>query len=179
MKQIILIILILPFIMAGCQKTGNQQSTSGTSRIDNTLYGAGPYYAYGFCVTTGLSISTEPDPVDVITINTDVSIDGSIIMIYFSTNNFDNSFFLFGQYADATSAVNAFKALKSFSDPQWTATGDQVMANQIWLYKTSKNTYAKLRIISTTAGKKNNIPYGACEFEWVYQSNGTLTFNAK
>ena len=99
--------------------------------------------------------------------------------MFFSTDNFKDSFYRYGEYADATAASLVFKDLKSFSVSQWTAMGDSVKPNQVWLFKTSAEKYAKLRIISTGAEKRDNWPFVECTFEWTYQPDGSLTFPGK
>jgi hypothetical protein len=175
MKRIFLIIFIALIAITGCKKNSGP-GLSGTETIDNKLYGTGPYYALGFSFTAGKKISTLNSPLDVITIN---AYPGNFDKTYFDAQNFDNSFFLYGTYADATAATLAFKNLTSFNVTQWKATGDGVKADQIWLFKTSNNTYVKFRIISTFGEVRNSIPFVECIFEWVHQPDGSLTFQGK
>ena len=178
MKGIYLTILIVLFALTGCKKKDSPK-LSGTDTIDNILYGTGPYYGFGFYVPTGKNISTSGNPQDVITILADNDINNNVREIYFAANNYFNSFYRFGQYADSAATLLAFKNLTSFTDPSWIEIGDSVKANQVWLFKTSAGTYAKLRIISTVEEKRNNLPYAECTFEWVHQPDGSLTFPGK
>jgi hypothetical protein len=178
MKKIYPIIIILAVVLTGCKKNDNPK-TAGSITIDNLLYGSGPYYAMGFSVTTGLKVSTSSSPLDVITIMADNDVNNNVRKIYFSTLNFTTSFSLYGQYADATAASQAFRDLRSFTEPIWVAIGDLLKPNQIWLYRTSNGKYAKIRIISTVGEKRDNKAYAECAFEWVYQPDGTLTFLSK
>jgi hypothetical protein len=173
--------IVIPFflIILACCKKNDSPRLSGTDTIDNILYGTGPYYALGFSFPESKKVSTLNNPIDVITINADIAVDGSIRMIYFATGNFDNSFFLFGEYNDSATAASAFNNLTSFSEPQCTALGIQVKMNQIWLYRTSLDKHVKIRTISTVAEKRDNKPYAECAFEWVYQPDGSLTFPGK
>jgi hypothetical protein len=180
MKRIILISVGLLVLLTGCIKDGKPMF-SGTITIDNILYGAGPYYAKGFSVPTGTLESTLNNPLDLITILEDHDIDYNVRKLYFSTSNYKNSFSLFGNYNNESSASQVFNNLTSFSIPSWVELADSVRANQIWLYKTSSNNYAKIRVISTYTEKRDNMvfPYAECKFEWVYQPNGTTTFPGK
>ena len=178
MRGIYLIIFVVLFALTGCKKN-DSPGLSGTDTINNTLYGAGPYYANGFSFTSGKKLSTLNKPPPDITIEADIAVDGSIKNLYFSTNNFYNSFSLFGVYTDATQASQVFKSLTSFSITQWNPLGNNVIANQIWIFKTNIETYAKFRIISTVGEMRNNIPFAECTFEWVYQPDGSLTFPGK
>jgi hypothetical protein len=175
MKRILLIGAIVILTLPGCKKNDGPK-LSGTETIDNTFFGTGPYWAMGFSFSAGSKVSTLKSPTDVITIN---AFPGNFDKSYFDCQNFENSFFLFGSYSDATSALFAFKNLTSFSVSQWSATGDAVKPNQIWLFKTSLGTYSKFLIKSTVGEMRNNIPFVACTFDWVYQPDGSLTFPLK
>lgn len=177
MKRIFFIILILSVIVTGCKKD-NKPQFSGTITINNVLYGSGPYYALGFSVPDGKKVSTLPDPLNVISILAFPDANDNI-KIYFNTTGPRNSFNIYGQYSDAASASLAFKNLISFADPQWTETADSVKVNQIWLYRTSSDRYAKIRVTNTVAEIRNSKPYGECTLEWVYQPDGSLTFPGK
>ena len=175
MRKICLISAFILLTIAGCKKD-NGPRLSGTDTIDNKLYGTTAYYAYGFSFPAGGKISTLSSPLDVFTIN---AYPGNFNKTYFDAQNFSNSFFRYGTYADAAAASEAFKNLTTFSVPAWKATGDSVRVNQIWLFRTSTETYAKFRIISTVGEIRDIIPYVECTFEWVYQPDGSLTFPAK
>jgi hypothetical protein len=177
MRRTYLILLVSLFIVSGCKKNNNS-GYSGTETINNILYGSGPYYAMGFSIPTGQKVSTLNSPLDVITILADADINDNVRKIFFATDNFDNSFYRFGQFADAASASLAFKNLTSFTNPNWIAEGDSVKSNQVWLFRTSTNKYAKILVKSTVAEKRDK-PYAECTFEWVYQPDGSLTFPGK
>jgi hypothetical protein len=183
MRRINLFILILFLTLSGCKKS-ESPPLSGTTTIDNLLLNTKPdntgaWYGYGFSVTQGKNVSTLENPPDVITIQADFDINYNVRKLYFSTNNFFYSFYRYGQYPDAATASLAFKNLTSFTDPPWTELADSVKANQIWLYKTTSFGYAKLRVISTVAEKRDNKPFASCTFEWVYQPDETLIFPGK
>jgi hypothetical protein len=178
MKKYVLIISVLLLVLAGCKKT-NEMKQSGTQTIETTLYGTGPYYALGFSFSLAQKISTLDDPGPDVTLLADVDIDGTIRRLMLQTDNFKNSFYKFGEYPDATAAESAFTSLKSASVAQWSEVADTVRANQIWLFRTASEKYAKFRIVSTIAEQRSGTAYGSCTFEWSYQPDGTLTFPGK
>jgi hypothetical protein len=178
MKKLFSIIFLALFALTGCKKDDNPK-LSGTDTINNTLYGTGPYYAMGFSIYDARNVSTSDNPPDIITILADNDINYNVRKIYLATSNYFNSFYLFGKYADSQSAIQAFKNLTSFTDPDWTEIGDSVKANQVWLFRTSISTYVKLRTVSTVGETRNNKPYAECTFEWVYQPDRSLTFPGK
>ena len=180
MKSLIIILIGFSLLAAGCKKN-DKPALSGIITIDNILYGSGPYYANGFSVPTGSIMSTLNNPLDLVTILEDHDVNYVVRKVFFSTSNYENSFSLYGSYNDESSAIQAFNDLKSFGTPAWSEIADSVMANQVWLYRTSSGKYAKIRVISTFTEKRDNMvfPYAECTFEWVYQPDGTKTFSGK
>lgn len=179
MRRIYLISAFVLVIMAGCKKD-KYPMYSGTMTISNEAVDQN-YSVYGFYVPTGEKLKNLNNQEDLIIIQPDFAVDYTVRKLFFSSNNLNNSFSRYGQYPDAAGATQAFKNLTSFSVPQWKELGDTIKANQIWLYKTSGEKYAKLRIISTFTEKRQSMPfpYAECTFEWVYQPDGSLTFPGK
>jgi hypothetical protein len=179
MKELCFIILLVLLTLSGCKKNDNSRNY-GTMTISNEAADQN-YSVYGFYVPTGQKVLNLSNQQDVITIQPDFKVDYTVRKLYFAANNLYNSFYQFGKYSDGAAASQAFKNLTSFSSPQWDQLGDSVMANQIWLFKTSDEKYAKLRIISTFTEKRAAMPfpYAECTFEWVYQPDGSLTFPGK
>ena len=153
---------------------------SGTITINNEAADEN-YNVYGFYVPTGEKLKNLSTKENLITIQPDFAVDYTVRKLFFSDNNLNNSFSRFGQYSDASVATNAFNNLTSFSVSQWLELGDSIKANQIWLYKTGEEKYAKIRIIGTFTEKRSGMPfpYAECTFEWVYQPDGTQTFPGK
>ena len=180
MKKINLVILIVLLIVSGCKKN-DKPERSGTVTLDNKLYGTTTYYGLGFTFSTAQITSTLNVPPADITIDAfNVNVSGhDSLVLFFYTNSLLPSFFYYASYPDATAATQAFKNLTTFSPPQWTDLGDNVNANQIWLFKTSYDTYAKLRVVSTVRGPGPIKPAAECTFEWVYQPDGSQTFPGK
>ncbi len=178
MRRLLAISVIFLSLFTGCRKE-NGSANSGTSTIYNTLYGTGPYYALGFSFSLGRELSTLGDPKPDITLIADADIDGTIRRLLLQTENFKSSFYMYGQYPDAAGASAAFTNLVTASVPAWEEWGENIAANQIWIFRTSSEHYAKFRIINTVAGKSGGTAYAECTFEWVYQPDGTLTFPAK
>jgi hypothetical protein len=179
MKKRTASILFILFALTGCKKNDGPK-LSGTMTISNEAADKN-YSVYGFSVPTGQKVLNLYNQQDVIIIQPDYNVDYSVRKLYFTSNNLINYFGRFGQFPDVAAATLAFKNLTSFVSPKWTETGDSVKANQIWLYKTSGEKFAKLRIISTFTEKRPNMPfpYAECTFEWTYQPDGTQTFPGK
>jgi hypothetical protein len=176
MKRSILFLFLALLVFSGCRKD-DATRTSGIDSIDNTIYGTGPYYAKGFSFSGATKISTldNPGPDIVIYVNS----VNTVSTLTFQANNLDPSFYKIGDYPDAASAITAFNDLKSVGTYQWVDMAEPVNSNQVWLYRSGNEQYAKIRIISTKNEIRNNLPFGECTFQWVYQPDGSLTFPGK
>lgn len=178
MRNSLYYIVLLSFLFHCSCKKDEPAPTTGTVTIDNTTIDQ-IYNVNGFLFSESRKISTVGNPADVLTISAEVDINNEITRITFNVNTYLESFFLFGEYSNATAASVAFENLKSFSNPQWIDPPVEVKLNQVWLFRTTQNKYAKIRVVNTVAEKRNNIPYAECTFEWEYQPDGTLTFPGK
>lgn len=175
MAKFIISIGLITVLLAGCKKD-ETAPLSGIITIDNKrMQGSGTYYIMGFTFATASKVSTLSQP------GPDISlvVDRGSGIITLQTGNFNDSFFKYGEYADASTAEQAFDALTSFGQVQWKGLAEPVMINQIWIFRTSTNHYAKIRIISISTKDTGGEIEAECTFEWVYQPDGTLTFPGK
>ncbi|MFN8240097.1 MAG: hypothetical protein U0X39_05010 [Bacteroidales bacterium] len=177
MKKLAVILLAI-LILPSCKKE-KDPVWSGTVTINNILYGSGPYYAKGLSVKTGAIVSTLDGAEDVISVLADANLDNTVRMVYMAVSNFENAFFKYGTYADATAASAAFDGLTSFDQPAWEPWATNLAANQVWLFRTSQDTYAKILVTAATGEKRDDKAFAECTIKWVYQPDGTLTFPAK
>ena len=176
MKRVSIILLAIFLILTGCKKD-KTPSLSGTVTIDNNLEGNDKtgYYAYGFSFVLAKKVSTVDNPPPDITIDN----DGTPANLVLQANNFKDSFYKAGEFADATAAQQAFKNLTSLPVPQpayWSEWAYLIKPNQIWIYRSGTEHFSKFRIISTNSEPRVPRDFAECTFEWVYQPDGSLTF---
>ena len=178
MKIQVFILLAIFSILTGCTKKEPTRS-SGIDTIDNITYFSSTttYYNYGFLFSGAKLVATTITPGPDITIF--VNVDNVTPTLTLQTNNQNPSFFKVGDYADATTAQAAFDGLKTVSATQWQYMADPLNDNQVWIYKSGNNNYAKIRIVSTINETRQSVPYGECTFQWVYQPDGSSTFPSK
>jgi hypothetical protein len=162
-------------LLISCSRK-DDPDTSGTATINNELtldQQHQTYINYGFLFSEGKLVSNidVPSP-DII-----VYRDGTTISL--EANNLKNSFSKYGEYTDLSSAKDAFNKLTSASASQWLASAVPLKENQVWLYRSGTDKYAKIRIISIKTEIRGTFEYAECNFEWVYQPDGTLTFPGK
>jgi hypothetical protein len=173
MKTSTYILFVFLLFFYGCKKEPSR--TWGTHTVDNLRYNENSTYAvHGFSFSKAAIVSTESQP------GPDFTVDVNSNYLIFMTNNQSPSFYKYGEYTDEAQTKIAFVNLKSFTFNQAIDIAGPVLPNQIWIYKSGRDTYAKMRIVSTKLEKRENlgqmIDYGECTFEWVYQPDGSLTF---
>jgi hypothetical protein len=174
MKMISKIIMLSVVLLTGCKK-GNIPRTSGTDTIDNMIYKSTIYYVYGFSFTKAGKVPTTatPGPDFVLYANPDT------IRLNLQAINLKDSFSKVDDYPDAASSIKAFKNLTTVGSVQWITMADPVEANQIWLYRTNDDKYAKIRIVTTVYKILDSQIYGQITFEWLFQPDGSYTFPAE
>jgi hypothetical protein len=175
MKHGIFAICSIMIILSGCDGNDKPPKNSGTVTIDNSLYGTGPYYAIGFNFALAEKISSISTP------RPDVILEsgGSTDLFILQTQPGINGFSLAGEYPDEASARQAFNNLTSPVVNDWEDWANPVRPNQVWVYRSAAEHYAKIRIISTFSEVRDSRIYAECTFEWVYQTDGSLTFPGK
>jgi hypothetical protein len=176
MKRVSVILILLAIILAGCRKV-EPIPRSGIVTIDNIRQLSTTAFVYGFSFSQAKLISNLGNPHADITLY--VNTDNQIGRLTLSADNFNPSFYKAGDFADVAAAETAFSDLKSITVTQWQDFADPIDVNQIWIYRTGSDTYAKIRIISTINETRQGVVYGECTFQWVYQPDGTLTFPGK
>ncbi|HSL86365.1 MAG TPA: hypothetical protein VK861_05485 [Bacteroidales bacterium] len=177
MRRYLIFILLIVFV-TGCRKD-KDPSLSGTVTIDNNLYGDGPYYAFGFSFASAGKVSTLENPPPDVTLVAETDILGNILKMNLQTTNFRSSFYRAGEYANASEARQAYDNLTSATVTQWNDDADAIEENQIWIFRSRDEKYAKFLITDTYSEKKDTWPYAECTFSWAYQPDGTLTFPGK
>ena len=173
-----LIFILLTFLVAGCRKD-KDAPLSGTFTIDNNLYGDGPYYAFGFSFISAGKVSTLDDPPPDVTLVAVTDLYGNILKLNLQTTNFKSSFYKAGEYANASDARQAYDNLTSATVTQWEDDADAIEENQIWIFRSRNEKYAKVLITDTFSEERDIWPYAECTFNWAYQPDGTLTFPGK
>jgi hypothetical protein len=171
-----LYILSAVFItLSACTKVESTR-TSGTDTIDNTVY-LPTYYAYGFKFSDAKLVSNLANPgADIVLY---VNKDTSPFRLTLQADNLKPSFYKVGDFANEAAAITAFDNLKTVSVSQWSDMADPIKDNQVWIFRTGSEKYAKIRIVSTINETRQGIAYGECTFQWVYQPDGTATFSGK
>jgi len=182
MRNTIFIVLLFSLLLSSCKKNnGTDTDTSGTATIDNNLTldpKLQTYVNYGFLFSEAKLVSNVGAPKPDITISNDGTLNNLIIQA-----KINSRFYKAGEYINANLAIQAFNNLTSVSVPQWEDWAFSIKPNQVWIFETADEHYAKIRIIETISEIRSqpelNWKWAECTFEWVYQPDGTLTFPGK
>jgi len=146
--------------------------------LDNKLYGSAPYYSLGFTFSDAKKVSTLANPGPDITIEAGVLEGGVSVVPFLEANTLEPAFGFIGQYSTSAEAEAAFNTLVSAGSPTWIDMGAPLAANQVWVFRTGDDTYAKLLILSLSLNTGVNPYFASCTFKWVYQPDGSKTFPA-
>jgi hypothetical protein len=174
MGKAVYILLPLLLICHSCKK--NDIQASGTITIDNTLtfdQTTQSYFGYGFLFSKAELVSTLDNP------GPDITVDSDGTNVFFQAENYKNSFYMVAEFDDAASAEQAFSNMTAPVVNTWAEWANPVNQNQIWIYRSDSEHYAKLRIISIVSEVRDSRDFAECTFEWVYQPDGSLTFPGK
>jgi len=172
MGKWVYILLLLLICLLSCRKEKIIQ-TSGTATIDNTTSLGSTYYVYGFLFAQAKLVSTLDKP------RPDITVDSEGTNLFLQTGNLHDSFHNVGEYSDAATATTAFDTLTAKGISVWTGLASPLIEDQLWIYRSGSDCYAKIRIISIKSEVRNNHPYAECKFEWAYQPDGSLNFPGK
>jgi hypothetical protein len=176
MKRYLYILFIISGLLSGCTKP-EKTRTSGIETIDNTTHYTTTYFVYGFTFSKAKLVPTYPDPGPDIALY--VNKDNQPYRLTLQASNLKPSFSKVGDFADETTAQTAFDNLITVSTDQWVEMADPISDNQVWIFRTGTEHYAKIRIISTVNENRQGVDYGECTFQWVYQPDGSSTFPDK
>ena len=172
MRKWVYILPLLLIFQLSCRKDNNTP-TAGTVTIDNTTSLGQTYYVYGFLFSQAKLVTTLNKP------RPDITVDSEGTNIFFQTENLLDSFHNAGEYSDAASAKASFDTLTAKGISGWTGLASPLKNNQLWIYRSGSDCFAKIRIISTISDVRDSRAYAECSFEWAYQPDGSLTFSGK
>jgi len=175
-KTTVLIFVFLVLMTASCRKEKGDKYY-GTTTIDNTLYGTGPYYALGFSFDLGIEVRTSDSPGPDITVHAITDVNSVPTGAYLDTPNLVESFSLVGKGDNENDAKTLFDNLRETEATQWMLFANTIEEHQVWLFKTSGGNYVKIRIVDLLVNEGLSGPYAEVTFEWRMQPDGSTTFS--
>lgn len=171
-------VAVLTVLLTSCEKEPGQLS-AGEFTIDNTLYGQVQYYAIGFSFEQGRKLKTTDVPGPDITVHARTGAGGVTEGAYLDTPNLMESFALAGEFDTGPGAAAFFDELTEIEPLlyDWVLSADGIKLNQVWLFKTREDNYARFMIKDLVLEDDEGEAYAELTAEWVIQADGSNTFS--
>ena len=184
MKEIIIPIVILLFILIGCDNSVDPTppKTSGEITI-NTLIENNKSFGFSFSQGGIIDFPNTNNIIPDIIILVQMDAIGNILGVFFSSGvALKPSFNLIKQTSDIDSAQAFFNYLDEVPDTNYMDLAIPVKEYQIWAVKTIENKFGKILILHTYAYADSSNPsspnfYGEARFKWMYQPDGSRVLN--
>ena len=169
MKRITFL-LIIPLLVFGCNKNNNPK-TSGEASLNSELILEGETYSVpGFSFESGSVVLYNPAGGQTIPdIFALPDVQNNVFSAYFDTQNTLPSFALVGEFASSGEAQNFFDNYKEVDVNTYTGFAKPVVENQVWVFNTRNDKYAKLLIVKVNAYLKDTEAFAEVNFKWAYQ----------
>lgn len=173
MKKISLLIII-PLLLFGCNDK-NKTKTSGEATLNSELILEGQTYSVpGFSFESGSVVLYNPAGGQTIPDFFALpEVQGNIYSAYFDTQNTFPSFAKVGEFSTIGEAQDFFNNYKEVDVNSYIDYANPVLENQVWVFKTRNEKYAKLLIIKVNAYLKDTEPFAEVNFKWAYQPDGS------
>ena len=177
MKKIIYIIIFAAIIQSSCDKNNNDK-TSGENSLNSELILSGQTYSIqGFSFESGSVILYNPaSSTSIPDIFVLPDSQNNELSAYLDTENPFESFALAGTFQTSGDALDFFNNYKKVEINSYIPFAKPVLENQVWIFKTRNNKYAKLLILKVNTSVKNLEPFAEITFKWAYQPDGSTIF---
>lgn len=179
MKKILIYILSITTLFS-CSKEDEKAPTSGETTLSSRIFQADVNpYVEGFSFELGKKVSYNltASPVPDIVIEKSIDLQGAISGANLSSPKNDAGFYMAGEFDNLTEAEAFFDNLKDIGTGIHSPSVKQVAANQVYIFKSRSNTYAKILIKNIHLTPDVSLGYADVTFQWVYQPNGEKTFS--
>jgi hypothetical protein len=173
------LILLLSVLFSSCDKK-NKIKTSGEDKLNSEKVLEGSTYSIpGFSFESGSVVLYNPaasqNIPDIFALPSSDA-QGNVTGAYFDSQNINESFALVGEFSTSDSALSFFNDYKQVDANSFVFLAKPVLKNQVWVFKTRNEKYAKILILDVQAYLKNTEPFAEVTFKWVYQPDGSKTF---
>lgn len=165
--------------LGACKKDNEEIKTSGDLVLSSQILGnESSYYVEGFSfdkagkVRYNLTSSSIPDLV----LENIIDNDGNVTGARLSSPQNDAAFFRAGEFGSSGEAEIFFNSITDAGSHIYSITTDSVKANQVYIFQSRANKYAKLFIKDFAFVPGLLTDYVNVTIQWVYQPNGEKTF---
>ena len=170
----IALLLILPLFILGCDKK-NKTKTSGEVSLNSELILVGETYSVpGFSFeSASVELYNPAGGTTIPDIFALPEVQNNVYSAYFDTQNTYPSFALVGVFDSSTEAQDFYTNYKQVDVNNYTGLAKPVLKNQVWVFKTRNDNYAKLLILKVDAYLKDTEAFAEVTFKWVYQPDAS------
>ena len=170
----IALLLILPLFILGCDNK-NKTKTSGEVSLNSELILVGETYSVpGFSFeSASVELYNPAGGTTIPDIFALPEVQNNVYSAYFDTQNTYPSFALVGEFDSSTEAQDFYTNYKQVDVNNYTGLAKPVLKNQVWVFKTRNDNYAKLLILKVDAYLKDTEDFEEVTFKWVYQPDGS------
>jgi len=173
MKKIAFLLVFSLFLL-GCDNK-NKTKTSGEVSLNSELILVGETYSVPGFSFESASVelynpaggNTIPDLFAL------PEVQNNVYSAYFDTQNNYPSFALVGEFDSSSEALDFYNNYKQVNVNNYTGLAKPVLKNQIWVFKTRNDEFAKLLILKVEAYLKDTEAFAEVTFKWAYQPDGS------
>lgn len=177
--KIKLLYIVILFTLFSCSKEDSKPSTSGEILLSSQIIGdQTSYHSEGFSFETAkkvkysLTSSSVPD----ILIERFINIQGEVIGGNLTSPKNEAAFYKAGEFSSLTEAETYFNQLLSFTASTFTPTMQNIQPNQVYIFQSRSNKYAKILIKSVNIIEGVPSKNSQVTIQWAYQPNGEKAF---
>ena len=177
MKKISLLIII-PLLLFGCDDK-NKTKTSGEATLNSELIfnnNTQTWTVPGFSFESGSVVLYNPaggQTIPDIFAIPESDAHNNVTGAYLDTQNTFSSFAKVGEFSTIGEAQDFFNNYKQVDVSSFVGSANPVLENQVWVFKTRNEKYAKLLIVKVDAYLKDTDPFAEVVFKWAYQPDGS------
>lgn len=175
MKTKLLIYIFIFSLCVACSKDDEKVKTSGEVTLSSQLITSGSTYVVeGFSLEQAkkITFTLTATPIPDLILENNLAVEGANLT---SPQN-DEAFFKVGDFTNSQEAEAAFSGLTEAGDHSYTPTAPEIKANQVYIFKTRGDKYAKLLIKNYNLNTSGPQSFVEATIRWVYQPDGEKTF---
>lgn len=170
--------MLTVFLVAACSKDEEKAKTSGEVVLSSQIMGNGTnYYVEGFLLEQAkkVSFNLTSTPVPDLVLENILDLAGKVQGANLTSPQNDEAFYKTGEFNSLAEAQASFDNLTEAGNYTFSPTAPDIKANQIYVFKSRSNRYAKL-LIKDYQTLTLPTPYVQVTIQWVYQPSGEKTF---
>jgi hypothetical protein len=171
---------IVIFLFAACEKDKEIAKTSGEVILSSQIKGnASSYYVEGFLLEQAKTISFNitSSPVPDLVLENIVDLQGNVVGANLTSPQNDAAFYKAGEFVSLAEAEAFYNNLTDAGSHIYNPTADAIAANQVYIFQSRGNKFAKLLIKSYKIVPSASSDFVEINLKWSYQPSGEKAFS--